>query len=98
MSRCKIPGPTGKGPEEAALDQMAERLRQRMRIGTRLVYATGSLARLCGEYRCARNEIEHAWRRLRATAQEAQAEGRVALMQRRLPDGTSEYLALGLEP
>jgi hypothetical protein len=95
MSRCKVPGPTGVSAEVAAVDALAARLRQRMRAGTKVVYCTGSLTRLCGEYRAARTDMEHAWRRLRATAQEAEAEGRAALFQHRLADGEVEYLAVG---
>lgn len=83
--------------EVRQIDAVAERLRQRMPKGCQVVYATGCLARLCGEYRMARDQTELAWRRLRAVAQAAQEDGRVALFQRRRTDGVTEYLAMGLE-
>lgn len=83
-------------PAVALALRAAERLEGRLGPGERIVYATGSLARLCGEYGSPRDDAERSWRQVRRAAQRAEAEGRVALVQRRLPDGGMEYIAVGL--
>jgi hypothetical protein len=93
MRRAKAEPAAG---EIEAIRVLASRLGQKFGPGQKLVYATGSLATLCGEYGPPRNEAERAWREVRAAAWRAQEEGRAALLQRRLPDGATEYLAVGL--
>ena len=73
-------------PAVAQALRAAERLEGRLGHGERIVYATGSLARLCGEYRSPRDDAERSWREVR----------RAALVQRRLPEGGMEYIAVGL--
>lgn len=81
--------------ELAECERLAARLAELPR-GEPLVYCRGSLARLCGAGRTGLDPRERAWRKVRRAAQEAQAAGRVALLQRRAGEVT-EYLAVGLE-
>lgn len=74
----------------------AKRLEGRLGHGERVIYATGSLAGLCGEYRSPQNDAERSWREVRRAAQKAEAEGRAVLVQRRLAPGRMEYIAVGL--
>lgn len=81
-------------PDAAELERLAQRLSGRLKPGERLVYCRGSLTRLCGEGHVARDAAERAWRKVRAAAQGAEAEGRAILVQRRAGE-VVEYLAIG---
>lgn len=82
--------------EIAECERLVKQLAGPLRRGEPLVYCTGSLAGRCGPSRGGVTPAERAWCRLRSAAQEAQAAGRVALLQRRAGEVT-EYLAVGLE-